>query len=63
MGYKTRLYGQDSIFQSIRESFNDLPHIFITGPTGCGKTTFLEDLIEIIKQEVLQNVQPQQSVR
>jgi predicted AAA+ superfamily ATPase len=51
MGYKTRLYGQDSIFQSIRESFNDLPHIFITGPPGCGKTTFLEDLIEIIKQE------------
>ena len=45
---KARLFGQESIFQSIRESFNDLPHIFITGPPGCGKTTFLEDVIEMI---------------
>ena len=47
----TRLYGQDSIFTSIREMMADLPHIFITGPPGSGKTTFLEDIIEILKKE------------
>lgn len=51
MGWTSRLYGQDTIFQSIRESFHDLPHIFITGPPGCGKTTFLEDLIDLMKKE------------
>lgn len=49
--FKSRLYGQDQLFQSIRDSFNDLPHIFITGPPGCGKTTFLEDFMELIKKE------------
>ena len=48
---KTRLFGQESVFQSIRDSFNDLPHMFITGPPGSGKTTFLEDVMEMIKQE------------
>lgn len=48
---KTRLFGQDYVFQSIRDSFNDLPHIFITGPPGCGKTTFLEDAIDMIRNE------------
>jgi len=51
MGWTSRLYGQDSIFQSIRESFNDMPHIFITGPPGSGKSTFLEDLIDLMKAE------------
>jgi DNA polymerase III delta prime subunit len=51
MGWTSRLYGQDSIFQSIRESFNDMPHIFLTGPPGSGKSTFLEDLIELMKAE------------
>lgn len=51
MGWTSRLYGQDSIFQSIRESFNEMPHIFVTGPPGCGKSTFLEDLIDLIKAE------------
>jgi DNA polymerase III delta prime subunit len=46
-----RLYGQDSLFASIRDLYNDLPHIFITGPPGCGKSTFLEDLIDILKKE------------
>ena len=48
---KTRLFGQDAVFQSIRDSFNDLPHMFITGPPGSGKTTFLEDVMEMIKKE------------
>ena len=49
--FKTRLYCQDQVFQSIRESFSDLPHMFVTGPPGCGKTTFLEDYIELCKKE------------
>lgn len=51
MALATRLYGQDSIFTSIREMMADLPHIFITGPPGSGKTTFLEDVIDILKKE------------
>ena len=47
----SRLFCQESIFQSIRDSFHDLNHIFITGPPGCGKTTFLEDVIQMIKME------------
>jgi len=49
--FQSRLFGQDMVFQSIRESFHDLPHIFMTGPPGCGKTTFLEDVIQMIKME------------
>jgi len=49
--FESRLFGQDTVFQSIRDSFNDLPHIFITGPPGCGKTTFLEDVIQMIRLE------------
>lgn len=49
--FKSRLFGQDAIFKSIRESFTDLPHLFITGPPGSGKTTFLEDFISLIKLE------------
>jgi len=46
-----RLYGQDSVFNSIREIMADLPHIFITGPPGSGKSTFLEDVVDILKKE------------
>jgi energy-coupling factor transporter ATP-binding protein EcfA2 len=49
--FKSRLFGQEGIFQSIRESFHEIPHIFITGPTGCGKTTFLEDFISLLRKE------------
>ena len=54
---QSRLFGQDSVFQTIRESFNDLPHFFITGPPGSGKTTFLEDVIEMIRLEAPFNVE------
>jgi DNA polymerase III delta prime subunit len=49
--FRSRLFGQDSIFNSIRESFHDIPHLLITGPPGCGKTTFLEDFITLCKRE------------
>ena len=55
--FKSRLFGQDTVFQSIRDSFNELPHIFITGPPGCGKTTFLEDVVQLIKLEAPFNVE------
>ena len=49
--FKSRLLGQDAVFQTIRDSFHDIPHLFITGPPGCGKTTFLEDFIALCRKE------------
>jgi DNA polymerase III delta prime subunit len=51
MPFQSRLHGQDFLFQQIRDSLKELPHFFITGPPGCGKTTFLEDFIELCKKE------------
>ncbi len=51
MAFQSRLFGQDAIFQQIRESFHEIPHLFITGPPGSGKTTFLEDFIQLCKKE------------
>jgi DNA polymerase III delta prime subunit len=51
MAFQSRLFGQEAIFQQIRESFQELPHLFITGPPGSGKTTFLEDFIQLCKKD------------
>jgi DNA polymerase III delta prime subunit len=59
MAFQSRLFGQEQIFQQIRESFHELPHLFITGPPGSGKTTFLEDFVTLCKKEApfkLENV-------
>jgi hypothetical protein len=47
--FQSRLYGQDQAFQQIQDLYSDLPHIFVTGSSGCGKTTFLEDLIKMFQ--------------
>jgi predicted AAA+ superfamily ATPase len=45
------LFGQEALFQTIRDSYSNVPHLFITGPPGCGKTTFLEQCIHMFKTE------------
>jgi predicted AAA+ superfamily ATPase len=45
------LFGQDALIQTIRDSYTNIPHFFITGPAGCGKTTFLERCIHLFKTE------------
>jgi len=46
-----QLFGQDALIKTIRDSYTNLPHFFITGPAGCGKTTFLETCIHMFKTE------------
>ena len=45
------LFGQDALIQTLRDSYSNIPHFFITGPPGCGKTTFLELCIHMFKTE------------
>ncbi len=49
--FQTQLYGQDLLFQTIRESLPEIPHLFITGPPGSGKTTFLHDFLALCRAE------------
>lgn len=49
--FQTQLFGQDVLFQQIRDSFTELPHLFITGPPGAGKTTFVYDFISLCRAE------------
>jgi DNA polymerase III delta prime subunit len=49
--FESKLLGRDSIFQSIRDSFHDIPHLFFTGPPGSGKTCLLYEILDLIKKE------------
>jgi hypothetical protein len=46
-----RLFGQDALFQQIRDCFNDFPHLFFTGQSSSGKSTLLQDLVDLLKTE------------
>ncbi len=49
--FESQLFGQDTLFQTIRESFPDIPHIFLTGPPGCGKTSLLHEILQLLRKE------------
>jgi hypothetical protein len=54
--FKPRLIGQAALFQSLRESFNDLPHLFFTGQGSTGKSTLLRDVVDLLKAEAPFNI-------
>jgi replication factor C subunit 2/4 len=41
----TSLVGQESVWEECISQFNTPSHIFITGAPGCGKTTFMRELL------------------
>ena len=41
----TSLIGQESVWDECIKQFNTTSHIFITGVPGCGKTTFMRELL------------------
>lgn len=42
----TSLVGQESIWKECVQQFDTPSHIFITGSPGCGKTTFMRELVQ-----------------
>lgn len=52
MTFTPTLHGQDFLFESMKQyTLETLPHFFITGPPGSGKTTFIDDLMKFFKIE------------
>ena len=52
--FQPRLIGQATLFQQIRESFQDqatFPHLFFTGQSSSGKSTLLQDIVDLLKAE------------
>jgi DNA polymerase III gamma/tau subunit len=41
----TQIIGQDQVIQSLNAILENPPHIFLTGPHGCGKTSLAKDFI------------------
>lgn len=47
----TSLVGQESVWDECIKQFDTPSHIFITGSPGCGKTTFMRELLQYYAKE------------
>jgi replication factor C subunit 2/4 len=47
----TSLVGQESVWEECVKQFDTPSHIFITGAPGCGKTTFMRELLQYYAKE------------
>ena len=42
---ESQIIGQDTVIETLNSILDNPPHIFITGPHGCGKTTLAKDFL------------------
>ena len=42
---ETKIIGQDALLSTLNSIIDNPPHIYLTGPHGCGKTTVAKDFI------------------
>jgi SpoVK/Ycf46/Vps4 family AAA+-type ATPase len=42
---ETNIIGQDGTIDILNKVIDNPPHIFLTGPHGCGKTTLAKDFV------------------